>query len=335
MKTIHIFHIRSNFHLILAQNIISKNKINNDFYFVVKRNVNLKGINPKNILKINNKKLFNFWDKLMCQNLPYFLNDKNIYIKTYLPFFNQYPNYLQGEINFFEEGFSAYSNCRSLNPKFKLIEFFKSTLRFLIVNILFFFKSKRKKKFILGPLYFYVNFKSNKKFNYYTLNDKVDVSGFPNLNLEVLKINKLTSSNKFSNKCIIVLDRITHPKNFEINNYIKIISKMINDNKKFKNIYVKFHPFDSEREKTYFYNNFLFKYNKIVMIDDSLEDIAISNENVLFLGTNSTMIFYASLIGNNMSISYAKYLAEIDFKYSKFLEFWGSKNRFFELINGK
>jgi hypothetical protein len=335
---IHLFYLRSNFHFEIAKSIIFSKKINNDnCYFVVNRNVNIVGV-KKNIIKINDSITYNFFDKIKQlinkKQFPEFFYDSSKVI-SYLPFFQQIPFNFSGEIVFFEEGLSAYTSNKNQKLIFKIKESLKSICRLIIVNILFPFSKRKIKTFLTGPLYFYFFFSSKNFYNYYTYSKKVNISGYPNIVIKKIKLDYVVKSHKKLIKkenCVIVLDRLTPPLNFNINNYKKILKLIFLDFNEYKNFLIKFHPFDNQNSKKLFFV-FLSQFKNCTIIDESLEELASSKNPYTFVGTNSTILYYAPLMGNNKSFSYSKKLIDIDIKYQKFLELWGNDKNFLNFFS--
>ena len=335
-RTKHLFYVRSNFHLTIALEIIKSKKIKiNNLAFIVNRNVNIPSSLKKLVFKLDNNINFNFWDKLKFvlfnnDKLPLFLKDSSQII-AYIPFFSQLPfHFFNSNITFYEEGFSAYSSNQNQRIKFKIQECLKSIFRILIVYLFTPFKSKKLKAFIIGPSYFYKNFRSSKIFDYFVLSKNVNIKKFPNVNLKLVKPEVTSYEFNDSNRkiCVVVMDRITSSLNFDIDNYKHILELIFMDFKDHK-IYLKFHPFDNKKIVSHFFSSYSNNEFKYTVIDDSLEDLCLCRTPITFVGTNSTILFYAKLLGNNDAFSYSKKLSEIDPKYTQFLKYWGPDDLFY------
>lgn len=340
-ERIHLFYLRSNFHLLIASEIIRIRKIDiNNIKFITNRNINIPVKYNKAIVKLDNEQDFNFWSKLKFVlfnrgKLPSFLNT-SYRIYTYIPFFSQIPFNFFDNITFFEEGFSAYSSLKKEKTVFKIKELSKSIFRILIVYLVLPCVNKNLKSFIIGPTYLYFKFKSKEIFDYYVLSKDVNIDGFKGINLKVIgSINKRIHFNDIpENTCLIVMDRLSSSLHFDVNNYIKILELIFKDFKNY-NILLKFHPSDSLLKRNEFVTLFFNKNWKFKVIDHSLEDLCLSTNPITLVGTNSTILYYSKILGNNMAFSYSKKLSEIDPKYAKFLKFWGSEEIFYSIFEKK
>jgi len=334
----HVFFVSSNFHLTICLGIINEKQISkNDVIFVNSRGCSFPEDLKSNVVNINGSDSFHFKQKLIeslkrSNNIDVF-ND-NIQFTAYVPFFRQIPYGFFKDLVFFEEGFSSYSDSLKFSLSFRIIQSTKSFIKSTIVNFLLFGKPDNLKNFVKGPLYSYRKFNSNKRFEYYTLSENVARSSFLNFDIKVLSIlPKYLCEDIKHSSLVLVLDRFTAPIPYSISNYIIYIKKILATyGDRF--IYVKFHPADFTNTNSRSIIDDLFNSENInyCVIERSLEELALSNRNITFIGTNSTLLFYAPKFGNNNSISFVKYLSSIDKGYYEFLYMWGGVNKFVDVF---
>ncbi|MBN2597972.1 MAG: hypothetical protein JXR82_14450 [Marinifilaceae bacterium] len=330
----HIFFVSSNFHLTICLGIINERQLSNkDFLFVNNRGCVFPNDLKSNVISLNGSNCFHFKEKLiesLKNNSALSILNDEVHFTAYIPFFRQLPYAFFEDIVFFEEGFASYSNTLKYSRLFKITQSIKNLIKHVVVNVFLIGKSRNLKCFVKGPLYNYSIFKSNKGFEYYTLSGNVAKSDFSNVDLKVLTIkSNVICEDVKHNSLVLVLDRFAAPTPYTINNYIIYLKKIIAVFKK-RFIYVKFHPADYTNIKSRAIINDLFNFENInfSVINTSLEELALSNKNITFVGTNSTLLFYAPKFGNNKSISFVKYLASIDGGYYDFLNMWGGIDKF-------
>ncbi len=137
---------------------------------------------------------------------------------------------------------------------------------------------------------------------------------------------------------VLVLDRFcAEGRPYTLNNYIDSLRETFSKvNLAEKPLYVKLHPADGnndEAKRTICdlisgYVTFFSFY------EDSLEDVALNDNNNTFIGSNSTVLFYAPVWGHtNKAVSFVRLLAEKDNEYKSFLTRWGGVEKFCRLFS--
>ena len=337
-STIHLFYIESYFHYLMAEGIIDKQQLSkNDILFITHRGVVVGDEYKDRVLYDGTTLQFGqrlLWYLKNRKELKEQLKGKKII--SYAPFQFYYPGVLYfSEYNIIEEGFSAYSKgFENNNWKGRLYEIAKCA----IINLLFPFSGKNEKGLLLGLSY------SSKfpkdKMKLYVFSDK-SYGNFdfgPKIIREVIRAHKPTGGCPISDSWVLVMDRLNpHGRPFDDEIYLKVLTTALQSlGLGERKIYVKLHPSDvklgeAERRVSERLQSVGLSSEFITM---SLEEIASSNQNNCFVGTNSTSLFYAPIFGNsNVSYSFARLLAEEDNEYESFLEGWGGVKSFVELFS--
>lgn len=328
MEDLHLFYVESNFHLILAESIIAANMISpSKVLFVTHRGVKLSSVYKNRLLYDGTNSHFKDRVQMYKNNKKYYselLANKRIY--SYLPFQFLFPAiHYYFSYNLLEEGFSAYSVSRIMNNRKGLkYELFKA----LYINLLFPFANKNIKGFLMGvsasshrSLKKTTLYVSNREaYNNYKFGGKVEK--------QVVSIISNQQSSIRGQK-ILVMDRLSKKgRPFDDKTYLLVLKEVFSKlNLNNQNILVKLHPADvssdiNSRERV---SKTFGELGIIPMfINDNLEELALSNNNNIFIGTNSTILYYAPIFGKtNKSISFSRILADADKQYSQFLERWG------------
>lgn len=332
-----VFFVRSDFQYLFCKSLIHYKGIEKQYcYFACDRGVKVddgfsecflyqNGYNRSFVKRI----LFYFYNRKKIVTF-----EKGCRIVRYLPFSLKYPRYYGDEIVFFEEGFSAYSNCRVLyNKRLHISE----TIKHILISLLFPFADIFIKSYLLGD-----NYSGTKPF-YKTSIYTCSNMSYRNIDNPLI-VKYVIPFNSFSvgqmeyyipnGSYVLVLDRFSpFGRPFDIDNYIKCIRYIIDDiqKKDVDKIWVKFHPsdFNNNVSRDLFWEIVKESSMKVELFDGRLEYLAIQNICIHFVGTISTALYYAPILGNtNASLSYAKVLASMDKKYSDFAANWGANEAY-------
>lgn len=332
---IHLFYIESYFHLLVVDQIIRAKALSLDeCYFVTERGTKLPEIYREHLVYDGTReglfsRIKHYYGGKLKLNM---FKKKEIF--AYLPFQFYFPTKLYfAKYVFFEEGFSAYSSRQLPETDRKNKH---SIIKEWIIRLTLPFARKNVKGIVGG-----ISCVSNRPFKttlyrlsdeaYYCLEDKKE------LTLETVKApNRPFVPSVIKNSMIVVMDRLTaQGRPFDDKVYLEVLHQTIEKicDPQMK-MYVKLHPADSNNNEA---SNRIIKTLSLFspeLITDNLENLAVCNQNNLFLGSNSTILFYAPILGNsNHSISFARQLAERDPKYLTFLQKWGTGGRFYELFS--
>lgn len=332
MEIIYLFYIGSYSHLIVSDAIINEKHLPlGKVLFVTYRGVKLPKCYEGNLLydetNIGSRVKFFF------KNYRRFklLTRKKI-VRAYLPFQQEFPVFkLFDEYYFFEEGLSAYDTSLNFSV-FNRKRFLKLTFKQHLLA-LFFDKNMRG---------LYNGITNGSPFSFECTLVGLTKESYKNILLDnchyemVQFTGKPLNKSEIKNSVIIVMDS-THASDRmnSADNYLQILSDVLkNYDFKSRDIFLKLHP-DNYRDKAEAlslikkYLNFI----EFEEIDESLEDIALSNQNNTFIGNHSTILFYAPIYGNsNESISLARITAERDSTYCKWVKRWGGIDGLINLI---
>lgn len=331
-KKLHLFYLGSYSHLIVADCIIKEKHLPlESVFFVTYRGVKLPQQYEKNLL----------YDMSVISNIKKFiiknysrLNKivKDADICGYFPFQQEFPvEKFFSEYVFFEEGLSAYDQV--LCFKFDKVRYEKLRKRQRLLGL---FMNKNMRGLYNGkdngspfPFPFtLVGLTENSYKNFDIPGSKLEVIHFTG---EPLKRSSIKDS------VIIVMDSTHACDRMEsADNYLRILSDVLRDydynNRK---VYLKLHPdnykdMDDAISLIKKYIDFI----DFTVIDESLEDIALSDQNNVFIGNHSTILFYAPIYGkSNKAISYARINAERDKVYVEWIKRWGGVKGTIELLS--
>lgn len=335
MKKIHIFYIQSNFHSQVARGIIQRYDIPPDsVYFVIQRNVPKPDIGGL-IFDESGKGLkdrFWFYIKHKVELRQLF---KDSYVCAYFPFDYYFPlKKYYDEYFFYEEGLSSYFDVpkkRSFKRFFNSL--FKSFLAFACGP----FICQNAKGFLVESSNTRVV--PNDKYNLIAFS-KEAYGTIKSDNVKKIVVQPVRTEVKtgIKNSYILVLDRLSSGwKPYEVNNYFEALNNLF-DQVDLSNrpVYVKRHPADGDCvDSRSNINMLLQRYCKdFCFFDGSLEDVALDDNDNIFIGSNSTILFYAPIFGKtNKSVSFFRLLAKRDDKYREFLKLWGGEDAFCEMFS--
>lgn len=330
---IHVFFVRSDFQYVVCKGIIEKYCIKSEkCVFVTDRNTKIEDAYKQSPIYGVDRYL-NFLERCKfylnnMKDVKSFFYDTSVTI--YLPFQYRYPNHKYVNILFYEEGLSAYRTKR-----FEGLEDEHSFLVKIIVNMLSPLNDQIK-GYLMG--FMCCGKRPRRGTTLFSLSDAcyqtIDDS-FVNKQVIPLPHNPIEYYDIPENSIILVLDRLSeHGRPFELENYMLCINNQLMrlSNEGIKHIYLKYHPADyNNRESKQRIEKILcsFKMNTTIFIG-RLEFLALQNKGIMFLGTNSTILFYASTLGQtNRAVSFYKQLVSIDEKYKAFIQDWGDFEKFF------
>lgn len=323
MDTINLFYVGSYSHLIVADAIISEKHLPLDkVLFVTYRGVKLPECYVNRLL---------FDESIISGRLIFFIKNfrklnrvvKGKKIFGYFPFQQEFPVLkFFSEYFFFEEGLSAYDSSLNFNV-FDRKRFIKQTIKQKIISL---FLNRN-----LSGLY-------NGRNNGSPFSFGCTLVGLTKESYQFVQINdcshevvhftgKPLKQSSIKNSVIIVMDSTHASDRMEsADNYLKILSDVLKEyDFKSKNIYLKLHPdnFGDIDNAIKFIKSYL-HFIDFTIIDESLEDIALSNQHNTFIGNHSTILFYAPIYGDtNKSVSIARITAERDSVYSNWIKRWG------------
>lgn len=335
---LHVFLVESNFHYLLSLKIIERNSINVSYVkYIVSRGVRV----DDTFDVLYDASNVHFGQRLrygICNQLKVSRLLRNKKIHYYAPFSMYFPIYhFFDKISFIEEGFSSYVSA----PRKRLLSvFLADLLKVFLVFLLLPFSSNKVKGFVLGPNGSLL--RSNKSLDYYVCSSNA-YGMFDESNLSCIVLNEplhypvsVSSLSPFSQ--ILVLDRFSaNGRQYSIENYQAILRDVLTymgRKKGIEVVYSKLHPADYYSPNIIPLITALGKNAgvEIRYINENLEFLASSNNSYTFWGSNSTILYYAPLLGNNKSISYSRWLSNRDEKYNKFLNQWGGIDGFISIF---
>ncbi len=335
MKTIHLFYIQSNFHILVVKGIINHENIDpKDVYYIIQRNVK----QPE-----EGTLLFDESGKGFGGRIKYYIKHRQFIrqilrenqVCAYAPFDYYFPLCnLFDNTAFFEEGLSSYA-CASREGIVK--RYVNSLFKYLIASLLVPFISSNERGFLVEAC----NTRKHPKQR--TLIFAFSAAAYKTVQSEKVErvsvkpvAPKIDSIITDSN--VLVLDRFcAEGRPYALNNYFDTLRETFNKiNLAEKPLYVKLHPADGKNDEAKrticdlisgYVTGFSFYEN-------SLEDIALNDNRNTFIGSNSTVLFYAPVWGcTNKAISFVRLLAEKDKDYKSFLMRWGGVEEFCRLFS--
>ena len=331
-KKLHLFYIGSYSHLIIADAIINEKNIPLDsVVFVTYRGVRLPKCYARNLL---------FDESYLSSRMKFFLKNfnrlnkiiKNKNICGYFPFQQEFPvKKMFSEYCFFEEGLSAYDtsiNYKVFNKKRYLHQEIKN-------KILSLFLSRNMRGLYYGKT-------NGSPFSIDCTLISLTKDAYKNVLIENCKhevvhfAGKPLNTSTIKDSVIIVMDS-THASDRMVNadNYLQILADVLKEyDFCARKIYLKLHPDNhKDMDSALSVINRYLSFIEYKVIDESLEDIALSNQHNTFISNHSTILFYAPIYGDtNVSISYARINAERDNVYNNWIQRWGGIDGLVELL---
>ena len=335
MRKIHLFYIQSNFHALVAGSIINQfNLPVEDVFYVLQRNVT----KPH-----TGNLLFDESGLGFTGRLKFYFNHKNelkqllrdSYVCAYFPFDFNFPfRYYYNEYVFYEEGLSSYSVVTGSRGAMRYIS---TLVKNMLSLILFPFVHSNIKGFLLESCNIR-KYPSRKTKLISFKDDAYSVLDHKNIYKKVVSAPCQVKCSHISNSYILVLDRLSAAgRPYSLENYIETMDEVFKSlNMTDKKLYVKQHPADSGNVDTKriicdMLNSQKYEYE---FFSGSLEEIAIEDKSNTFVGSNSTLLFYAPIWGKtNKSISFVNILAKKDALYRRFLDNWGGLDSFCDLFS--
>lgn len=334
----YLFWLASDFHYIIAQTIINKRKIDRDkVYYVFQYGREIQIGQDESRCTLYDGDLSSFKERILFyikkrkQVLSFF---KGVKLYSFYPFRYALPRYYYfAEYSFFEEGLSSY---RETTPVILMKERVNEIFRSLIVNLLFFYEDRNIKGYLVG--FGFTRKEAKRTTNMYCLSN----SAFPqNHDSNIIKVVCFPSlrDNLFRYKLpngsfVIVLDRYS-PKGrvYSLENYSMCLNKEIDYllNNNVSEVWLKLHPVDNNNPDAleFFRCQFEDRGISTMVFNGKLEFLALQDLQTTFVGTNSTILFYAPLLGkSNNSVSVFKALVRIDSRYQKFIDTFGGPQQF-------
>lgn len=339
MDKLYLFYVESNFHLLLSISYIVYKDIEIDnILFVTHRGVKLPDELSDRLLYDGSKSKFIARIKLYLENKKkYQAILRNRLVVSFSPFQYRFPfrRYFSN-YSFIEEGFSAYaSHIDSASWKAIVYEYCKS----LFIDILLPFAGRNIKGFLMGitPSLLFTNRISDIivcSEQAYSQNRYSSV-----LNKIVVPIySPREKSSRVNDRIILIMDRQNpHGRPFDDNIYRDVLYKtLVKMNLTQYKLLVKMHPSDYmypeyiNKTKDYLNNKGL----DVFFINNNVEALAQDDAGNTFIGTNSTILYYAPILGkSNHSISFARLLAKTDQQYDVFLKGWGGVDEFCRIFS--
>lgn len=334
MSKIYLYYVESNFHLLLSLSYITHIGIPvTQVYFITHRGVKL----PQ---EYSDRHLYDGTEIRFLGRIKMYLNHRHKYkelfkgkeVLCFSPFQFRFPTRrFFSKYSFIEEGFSAYAcSLPQISRKAKFYE----VLKIILLNLLFPFDGNNIRGFLMG------NAPSSDKVSRPTdiivSNEQAYASSrvFTSLRRIVIPFcQPYRGVGAIRDSIIIVLDRLNqNGRPFDKITYLEVLRDALGAiGVMNKAMLVKMHPSDSIwTEQTVLVNKYFEEVDiDINIIDDDLENIALSDAGNTFIGSNSTILYYAPIMGKtNVSISFAALLAKKDAKYNDFLKLWGGVDEF-------
>lgn len=207
------------------------------------------------------------------------------------------------QVNFTEEGLMIYSYTDTYKQSFlnNLTGLKKITAS--ISRKLFYYGRRRQ----FAPIHFFDTSVINKKLKpiYYSYSE-LGFSKYTTQKPVVLEIEALNKDSQLpENSHVITLDSLAENQCVGYDAYITSVKKIITELSE-ENIYLKFHPLQSEKIIDEIINFCKKKNININIIEKEiiLEDYIINSKNLKFYGHISSLLFYAQVMGNHIAKTY-------------------------------
>ena len=332
---IHVFYIQSNFHVLVVEGIIKHENIKSeDVYYITQRYVK----HPK-----EGTLLFDEIGKGFGGRISFFFKHRHLLrqllsknqVCAYFPFDYYFPlcNSYDKTV-FYEEGLSSYA-CTSREGIAK--RYLNSMLKLFMVLLFVPFASTNERGFLIEACNTRIKPKKITRLFAFSsaayktvLSDKVEKV--------TVKPNAPKNRTSIADSNVLVLDRFSADgRPYALDNYIDVLKETFNKmNMAEKPLYVKLHPADGNNDETKrTVSDILSGYvTDFSFYEGSLEDIALNDNNNTFIGSNSTVLFYAPVWGHsNKAVSFVRLLSEKDGDYKSFLIRWGGVEAFCRLLS--
>lgn len=339
-KEKHLFFVQSDFHYMICESIIKQNELNKEqCYFASKRGVKIGNGEQQYTLPLEGGLMYYLSHRKEVES---FYKDCDV---TYYVPFRGYPRERDVKnLVFFEEGLSAFcvrsaisENRQSRSKRERLFGGIRRKFRVYLTRLLV---KKDMLQFIDG-IYYRTDDELKAKMQLYVCSSRsYEEWAHPLMHRTLLKINA-ECSEKYNVKqgdCLLVLDRFSKGAVHYPENHIKCVRAMLEYCKmrRCEYVWVKFHPGDfGNKDVKRTFEECARKINlKIQYFDGRLEYLALQNIGVHFVSIHSTILFYAPMLGDsNKSISFVRYMYEIDNKYKEHIQLYGGIERFLDFFS--
>ena len=343
MKDRYFFWIASEFHYIISKSIIIDRGINSqDVYYVCQPGRYINIGTDENICNLYDGRNTGFISRF----LYYLYNKKEVNlffegvrIHIFSPFRGTFPIFdFFEECSFMEEGLGAYVIEEKKTSKKDVL---KEMFRYLGVNLLLCFSSRNIKGYVMG-IGFSGRFPKRlakiaccSPYVY----PKINSTKFVRQVFDLRKVPCYLKYNLPEKAFVIVLDRFcSKGRVYSIENYRLCVEKEIEylKNKQINSVWLKLHPADDNSKDAFLFFKEIFESNGIIVecFTGILEYLALQDTQTTFIGTNSTILYYAPLLGKtNRSISFFAPLAEKDELYNKFIDRFGGTSVFRDMFS--
>ena len=334
VRELHVFYVRSDFQYVVCKGIIKKYNIKNEnCYFVADRQTPIENCYEQSLIYGIGRYL-NFKERLKLylkkrSFVNEFFRDKKVTV--YMPFSLQFASHTYNEFIYYEEGLSAYAINEQVSDTSKMtLALMKCLVYFLaptnkqVRGYLMGFVCKNKRPANLTRL---LSFSKDCYNGILDDNVKKEVISVPSEPIEEYTIPRGST--------MLVLDRLSEfGRPFELENYRRCIDKILEQIKSegVNQLFVKYHPADYNNKESVAWMNAVIKSKgfEYQLFNGRLEYLALQNIKTRFVGTNSTILYYAPVLGSsNQSLSFCKLLSVMDEKYRRFLRRWGDFVAFF------
>ncbi len=334
----HLFWIWSDFHYLICQNIIHYYGIKvENCLFVCWRNLEID----------NNSQKCHLYDQEYQHFLPrirYYLRNRSLIksffrdndVFAYYPFSFAFPqdSYFK-RLTFYEEGFSAYRRLFNFDCEQK-----PSRVNKIVRGFILSLFNKNVRGYLNG-----FSFTSPSPMDETTLicctEESYRYLNLPRLNKIVLPIVYKPAVNYCipAGSTFLVLDRFVPYSSIKTPGTNKRVTREMLDYCKrmnIKEVWTKLHPADFQNSSAEDdLKECLNGYDiKVHMFDGKLEFLALQNIGISFIGTHSTILYYAPILGNrNTSISFSRYLYSIEPSYEGYLKIFGGLDGFIDVFS--
>lgn len=335
----HLFYVQSDFHYLICRSIMKRNGLKaENCYFVCHRNVRVDDDVRLYPFPIEGGLSYYFHHR---KDIDSFFDNADIY--TYTPFRGLFPKRKSANDNFFfEDGLASYRLKENVIKKRLSTEESGSEnpVKKLLKRIMTRLVKKDSRFFLTGWFHEDVVDPQRRTLLYVCSSQAYAEWAHPFLDRIVLKMeaNITEKYNVPRGSYFLVLDRFSNGCVYDVENYKKCVRMMLDYcvNRQVKEIWAKFHPADWNNK------NVMKELEEsakgadisIKLFDGRLEYLAMQNINIHFISLNSTILFYAPVLGNtNRSVSFVRYMYEADDKYKSFIHLYGGIERFVEMFS--
>ena len=336
----HLFLVCSDFQYVICKSIIRENALKTeDCFFVSRRGVKLE----KEDLTYPFPYEGGFWYYMLHRReVNSFFAGKDI--SVYVPFRGSFFSKYVHKMNYFEEGLSIFRDSIKIS---KGISDGKNGKGF-VCQVISHLKSILKKILIKEEALFFVDgFYSDREaeplensFLYGCSPYALKQWSHPLLEKRILNIG-IEPPIKYDVKegsYFVVLERFSSSNFYDLENYKICLRTIFSYLEKWgvEEIWTKFHPADYKNEHAMEeFEKCREGFNlKVHFFDGRLELLALQNINIHFIAENSTILYYAPVLGStNKSISFVKLMYKLDERYKGLISQYGGMERFVDFFS--